>query len=466
MSTQDNPNADRRPQAVCRRAHGRYRSIDQARAASRRAFLKKSAGLVGLGTTVPSFLAGTAQWLFGETCHAFASRRSGSDGRILVVIQLAGGNDGLNMIVPYRNDEYYRLRPTLAIPRTDVIKIDEHQGWHSEATAYQSLLDAGTLGIVQSVGYPNPNRSHFVSTRIWETASPKGRFSNGWVGRYFDSTCGGGTAEGRRAAGQAACDRPDPRLGIAVANEVPLAMQGDRFAPVTTPNPAQFGGPPSRRRKKQANNARFEGMAPVHGPVAPGAAGNLDFLRRSYLEAMDTAVEIRAAARMEIAGAQFPNGGFGQRLKHIARMIVAGMGTRIYYTSISGFDTHANQLPRQARLIRESGRSLRAFVDALARTSHLDQTLVLVFSEFGRRVAENASGGTDHGQAAPMFLLGGKVKGGVHGPLPHLDRLTDGDLAFGIDFRTVYATVLRDWLAVDPNPILGGKWASLPLLKT
>lgn len=416
---------------------------------SRREFVRTGLGLVGLSATVPTFLAQTVMALGRSSAgRRFGPGRGGKDGRILVVVQLAGGNDGLNTIVPYRDDAYYRARPTLAIKKDDLIRIDDAFGFHSGAKAMMSLWDDGVLGVVHGVGYPNPDRSHFVGTRIWHSASPKGRMATGWLGRYFDSNCTGTI-------------KPDPRCGIALDSETPLVMRGERFMPVSVKDPENWRifQPGERTKKKRDRKRRRE-----RGPDDVSKQTALDFLRRSALDATVYAKEIRTAARTTIDGAAFPNNGFAKSLRSIARMIAADMPTSVYYASLGGFDTHAGQTNSHANVLRTVSEGLRAFVDALRRTGNLERTLVLTFTEFGRRVAENASGGTDHGAAGPMFLIGGAVRGGFHGTMPSLGDLHRGDLKHNVDFRQVYATVLREWMGADADRILGAHWNSLPIL--
>lgn len=438
---------------------------------TRREFVHHGLGLVGIAATVPSFLFRTVQAMAAE--EAAAGVAAGRDGRILVVVQLAGGNDGLNTVVPFTSEAYYRLRPRIAVAKESVLRLSDDLGLHPEATGLRDLWDDGRLAVVQGVGYPNPNRSHFVGTRIWQTASPEDKLHEGWLGRYFDSECKG--------------HDPDPKMGVALVDETPLGMMGQKFMPIATDDPRNWqfrgaekaeellGEATGRRPVVQETGQRpvphSTGETPVphsdstgQRPV-PQGGDVLSFLRRSTLDAAVCVKEIRAAARKEIEGVDFPRGRLGESLGNVARMIAAGMTTRVYYVSLGGFDTHANQEGRHANLMREVGGALRAFVKALEKTGHLSRTLIMTFSEFGRRASENASGGTDHGEAAPMFLMGGAIKGGLHGQAPDLSKLHRGDVAFDIDFRRVYATVLKDWLRADAEGILGGKFEPLPIVR-
>ncbi len=431
---------------------GKMVGMTQPQPTTRREFLHRGVGLFGFGATVPSFIAETAFAMADEAAAAQTASRPGvPDDRVLVVAQLAGGNDGLNTIVPIRDDDYYRVRPKLAIPAKKTLALSDELGWHPEAAGFKSLWDDGRLCVVQGVGYPNPDRSHFVSTRIWATGSPDGKRAEGWLGRYFDHTC-------------RSTDRLDAKTGIALVDELPLAMRGQRFMPVCTARPEQFGLGGGPKRKKGGKRRKPTGAEADEHAGKPLGDSNLDFLRRSTLDAHACAKDVRAAARTTIDGAKFPATRFARSLRSVARMIAAGMPTKVYYVSLTGFDTHANQTPRHARLMCEGGSALAAFIDALRRTGDIDRTLVMSFSEFGRRVAENASGGTDHGQAAPMFLLGSAVRPGLVGAMPSLSDLNGGDLKFHTDFRQVYATVLREWLGTDPEPLLGQAWPVIRIL--
>ena len=396
---------------------------------------------------MPLFLGRTARVLAADG----GSSRRGDDHRILVVIQLAGGNDGLNTVIPYTMDPYYRYRRQLAIPANKVLKLEKGLGLHPSATGLKALYDAGRMAIVQGVGYPNPNRSHFVATDIWSTADPKLRRKTGWLGRYFDACCNG------------ADPGPDPIEGVALTKEAPLAMRGEQFMPLAFEHPdaLRWRGP---RRDRQAE-AVFRKLN-QHEPAGdePELAA---YLQRAALKALVGADEIRGAAGRKLRGGRFDprTGPLGRSLQTVARMIAADMPTRVYYVSMGGFDTHSAQAGRQARLLEQLGNAVRAFLATLEEHKLLDRVLVMTFSEFGRRVEENASGGTDHGEAAPMFLFGSKLRPGLHGKHPSLTNLHRGDLKFHTDFRRVYATVLRQWLGTRSEPILGGAYKPLRLLR-
>lgn len=423
--------------------------MDQQPTFTRREFVHTGLGLIGLSATVPAFLSDTALAMT-QAAAGRAGAKAGPDDPALVVIHLAGGNDGLNTIAPYENDVYYRARPSLAVKKGEVLRLANDLGLHPSAVGLKSLWDDGCLSIIQGVGYPNPNRSHFVGTRIWQTASPEGREHLGWLGRYFDNECKG-------------TDAPDPRLAIALDDELPLALQGERFSPICVKDPSNFKYLAAGKAPRLIDR---DGDGDTQDELERND-GALSFLRRSMLDTAVSADDIRAAARRDIPGAKFPRSLFGRSLQSVARMLAGGLSTRVYYISHGGFDTHANQQNRHANLMQQTGEGLRAFVDALKKTGQLQRTLVMVFSEFGRRVEENASGGTDHGEAAPMFLIGHDsiIKPGFHGDMPSLDKLHRGDLAWHTDFRQVYATVLHEYMKANDRKILKNRFKTLPLLK-
>lgn len=429
---------------------------------TRRDFLNRSLALVSASATVPLFLDRTASAM-DDAPKGGKARKRRDDQPILVVIQLAGGNDGLNTVIPIRNDRYYRARPRIAIKKDAAMKLTDEIGLHPAAAGLKKLFDDGRLAIVQGVGYPNPNRSHFVATDIWATADPDQRLHDGWLGRYFDCTCKGAD--------------PDPRQGIAITQEAPLAMVGDRFSPVSFGSPSELtwrspAGSKSRQEAFKRLNQTAEGHPNEHdGPMDSTSA--LAYLERVAMDARASAAEIQDAAggsarpggrieriRERIGGGRGRGGQLGQQLGMVRRMIAAGLATRVYYVSLGGFDTHAQQMPRQQQLLEQLGDAMATFVDELKADGTLDRVLVVTFSEFGRRVAENASQGTDHGAAAPMFLAGGRVKPGILTAHPSLepDKLDRGDLKWQTDFRGVYAGILRDWMKVDAETILGGRF--------
>lgn len=412
---------------------------------TRREFLR-GVTLAGIGATVPAFVTDIARAATNPFEGIVGSVPGVADDRILVLIQLAGGNDGLNTVVPYRNDHYYSNRRQLAIARNQVLPIRGDIGLHPNATGLKELFDEGLMTVVQGVGYPNPNRSHFVSTDIWHTGSPDGKLRDGWVGRYFDHSCSG-------------ADPVPAESAIALTQETPLALLGDDFAGVAF---------------NDVRSLQWDGAKDLRGAfdklnsdAAPGASGPHDektnFLTRIAMDARVSAKKIQTAMKRRVTG-NYPSTGFGRSLVQITKMIGAQLPTRVYYASLGGFDTHSGQLGRHARLMTEFGNSMKAFMADMKEQGNLDRVLVLTFSEFGRRVSENASGGTDHGEAAPAFLFGA-TRPGVVGRHPSLSKLHRGDLKFNVDFRQIYSSIVP-WLGGDSSDVLGKRFKALNIVKS
>jgi uncharacterized protein (DUF1501 family) len=438
---------------------------------TRRKFLRTSMLGAAATWTLPVFLEKTFFALDALAADATTQAVTGKDGTILVVLQMAGGNDGLNMVIPYSDDAYHVARPRLRIAPDQVLKIDNHIALNPKLTGMKSLYDEGYVAIVQGVGYPNPNRSHFRSTEIWQTASDSDRtMSDGWLGRYFDNCCSGA----------------DPTVGVAIGEETPQAFAAKKPTGVTFSRPEQFRFRPSEPNnggKMSAEEMFFrqlnetgggdEGSAAVSN--AGGSIGSisgktkndlttLDFLQRTALDAQLSSDKILAIARKYKSNVPYPQGQLAASLNIIARMIAGGLPTRVYYASQGGFDTHAGQINTHERLMGEFNDAASAFIADLKQQGNFERVLLMTFSEFGRRVEENANGGTDHGAAAPMFVLGGGVKAGLFGKHPSLTDLDHGDLKFNTDFRSVYGTVLDRWLKAPSQTVLGRKFSTLGIL--
>lgn len=415
---------------------------------TRRDFLSRGFTILSAAGTLPIFLGQTARAIAGPEPDG---KKKSAPERILVVVQLSGGNDGLNTVVPIEADDYYKARPRIAIAKKDALKLKDGLGLHPSASGLKELFDEGRMAIVQGVGYPNPNRSHFTSTDIWHTADPNLRQHNGWVGRYFDACCKGAD--------------PDPISGVALMRESPLAMQGEAFTPLSFEDVDGLAW--RGLASDDAAQKAFRKLNNIDGDFPSESQRLAQYLQRASLKALVGADEIRGAAGGATRGRRRREGGgaLGQQLDLVARLIAADMPTKVYYVSMGGFDTHTGQEGRHQRLMAEFSRAIANFIDALDDQKLLDRVVVLSFSEFGRRVQENASGGTDHGEAAPMFLFGSQVLAGLHEKHPDLSKLNRGDLAFGCDFRRVYASVLRDWLRIKPDDVLGRGFQPLRLIK-
>ncbi|MEM9702842.1 MAG: DUF1501 domain-containing protein [Planctomycetota bacterium] len=384
----------------------------------RRSFLARSAGVL-CGAAAPGLLgrAGFA---------APRADRPGAESTVLVVIQLSGGNDGLNTVVPLGDPAYRAARPTLAVNRRDALKIDAETGFHPNLTGFSGLLDDGALGVVRAVGYPNPDRSHFESMAVWHRGvapgdEAAGLTKLGWLGRATPTLGGAGSA-----------------LHVG-GGEPPAALL------------AASGPAPSLR---DAASYRLRGNAPpTTAAAAPG--GLLGLVQGATAEAKASSDRVRRAMSRDDGPARYPQTGLAERLKLIARLIDAELPERIYYTEHGGFDTHAVQEGTHPRLLKELGDAAAAFQADLAARGQAKRVVLMAFSEFGRRVKENGSAGTDHGVAGPLFLIGDGVQPGLIGPAASLTDLDEGDLKWKTDFRTVYAALLQNWLGVDAAGVLG-----------
>ena len=453
---------------------------------SRRTFLSRGAGLISAAGTIPLFLDRAGRVMAAD--FDGNPQGVGRPDKVLVIIQLAGGNDGLNTVVPYRNDDYYRARPRLGIPKAKALRLNDEFGVHPSATGFKKLYDAGLLSICQCVGYPNHNRSHFRSTDIWASAQPDKVSRAGWLGRYFDNCCAG---EDPGSAKPQAPKLADPSAAIALTNSPPNALEGEKFIPITFRNPAALTYQAAQRNG--AMKSAFDKLNDGGGdmtelgmddadhktdrvPRIPyGTQGSLHlakdetdmFVQRSALNARVYAEQIKSSVARVSNKATYPESPLAADLKLTAQMIAAGLPTRVYYVALGGFDTHSNQAQRHERLMDELSNACAAFMEDLKALGQLERTTVMTFSEFGRRVAENGSQGTDHGEAAPLFVMGSAIKPGFFGPNPDLrrEKLSRGDVAFQLDFRRIYATMLRTWLKADDVKVLGGKFEALPLFK-
>ena len=355
--------------------------------------------------------------------------------KVLVVLQLSGGNDGLNTVIPVHNDIYYRSRPRLGIEKTGAALITDEVGLHPALTGLKGLYDDGSLGILNSVGYPNPDRSHFRSMDIWQTASDSKEFlQTGWLGRYLDARCSG-------------CEKPTQALEI--DDVVSLALKGEQIKGIALKDP--------RRLYEASHEGYIRELSAQHASLRSGGGERpVDYLYKTMAETISGADYIYDQSRLRPSSASYPNTELGKNLHTIASLIFSDINTQVYYLSLGSFDTHVNQAAQQQRLFKELNDALGSFVSDLKANHRFEDTLLLTFSEFGRRVAQNASGGTDHGTANNMFLVSGglKQKGLING-LPDLNDLSEGDLKYRVDFKDIYATVLNKWLGADDKTILG-----------
>lgn len=396
---------------------------------SRRDFLKSSA-IIAVGVAAPPWLASIAK------ADVFRLAKGGviDPDNILVVCQLSGGNDGLNTVIPWSNADYYQYRPTLAVPEAQVLKLNEQIGLHPSLAGFEKLYKSGKLAIVQNVGYPNPNRSHFRSMEIWQTANPDMPEQYGWLGKFIDEQTEKGST--------------NPVLALELGRTRSTAVRG-----------------------KTASVPCFASLADVKALVGDedaerflreiqGAGGGADAasVRKATKSALDAMAELNKSIDGYTSKFQYAGDAFGQGFKQIAQLIATSPKTRVLYFSGGGFDTHSRQADTQSRLLRGLGDAISTFMDEMQSLGKADKVTVMVFSEFGRRVKENGSQGTDHGAAAPMFVVGGRVKGGLIGDVPDLTNLDRGDLKWRTDFRQVYATMLDDWMGAESEEIFGKKF--------
>jgi uncharacterized protein (DUF1501 family) len=367
--------------------------------------------------------------------------------RILVVVQLSGGNDGLNTVIPYGDEIYRQKRPSLALGAGNVIKLQDGLGLHPRMDGADKLLEQRWLSIVQGVGYPNPNRSHFESMDIWHTAHAKERGA-GWLGRSFDA---------QQAAGASFADPPAMHLGSEVQ---PLALAARDVPSPSIRSLGQF-------QLESGGDARHAAAIQAAAAAPRPAAGDLlQFVQTRTTAALEVSRRMAAAGQKYKTPVAYPGSELAQKLKQIAQLIDAGLQTRVYYVALDGFDTHSDQANAHAGLLNQLSSGLAAFAEDLQAHGHLDRVVTLCFSEFGRRVEENASRGTDHGAAAPVFLVGSCVKPGLIGQQPRLTDLADGDVKFHTDFRSIYAALLTQWLSWPAEPIVGKSFSPADVLRT
>ncbi len=429
---------------------------------SRRVFIKNGLTFVSMGMAAPAIIARAA----ADAASVGAS--SDKKGNILVVLQLFGGNDGLNTLIPYTDPLYYKNRPTIGVNRSEVVQLGPTVGLNPQMASLKALFDKGVLGVVQGVGYPQPNLSHFRSAEIWETADPSSTVAaEGWLGRYFDD-------DGHL--------RDNPLAGINFGAELPKTLYSDFGSVVSMQSPQTYG---------MATLAPVDARPEVEAFTKLYSTGTLatnydDLVKKIGADAYSTSEQIKKALNLDARNIQeqplgsptgrtldapaYPNslrGGLSplaQNLKMVAQLMAADLGTRVFYVSQGGFDTHANQVPTQSALLKDMADSLTAFYADLEQRGLADRVTLVTFSEFGRRVQENASRGTDHGTASCQFIIGGKVKGGLYGTYPALDDLDMGNLKFSTDFRQVYSTLLDNWLGVSSQKVLNGTFQPLQFL--
>lgn len=399
---------------------------------TRRDFLTSGIGLVGVSATLPNFLVRSA----------LAESAASDAPQVAVVIEMSGGNDTLSTLIPYSNKAYVEGRKTTRIPENEILKLDDKLGFHPRLKGFKQLLDEGRMGILPGVGYPHPNYSHFSSMDIWQMADERGRCPDvpyGWIGRAVDSGFG---------------EKSEPILSVAVgADKSPLALKGPHHAGIS------FRQPDSFRYTGDRNDASRTGLYKrLHELPGAQPGENFDFLSRTAVAANASSEEIRRLAGAYQTKVEYPKTGLARNLRAIAGLINGGLSTRIYYTLQGGYDTHSNQRGQHDKLIGDLNDAVFAFQQDLAQQGQEQRVLTFTFSEFSRNIKENGSLGTDHGHAGAMFLFGGKVKPGLQAAYPSLEdihQVRNGALKHNMDFRSVYSTVLENWLGIPAEPALG-----------
>jgi uncharacterized protein (DUF1501 family) len=421
---------------------------------TRRDLVKNGIAIAALGLVAPSFLVKSAYALTGGR----RGDRTGSDAllgnpassnalkkNILVVVQLSGGNDGLGTVIPYTDRAYFDSRPTLAPKPDEILRLTDSIGLHPNMKGFKGLYDNGHMAILQGVGYPNPNRSHFRSMAIWQTARPDVNEPTGWLGRYLEADDD---------------DAENTLRAMNIGNFLPRTLWTETTLVPSITNlesyqfhtDGRYMGDPSAQ------------MDAIHHLCEHTAHGSLEeYVSDAAIDAFASSDMLKSAVGRYQTTVQYGNNAFAEGMKLIAQVIAADLGTRIFYISLGGFDTHANQGGVHANLLAMLDEGVSAFYNDLEKMGKADQVAVMSFSEFGRRVRENGSAGTDHGTSLPMFVIGGNIKGGVYGNNPNLTDLDNGDLRMQTDFRAVYASLVRNWLGVDPAKIIQGNWADIPL---
>jgi uncharacterized protein (DUF1501 family) len=405
---------------------------------SRRQFIVQGVGAFAGFLAVDSIFSRAARAASGV--HTAGS----SAGRCLVVVNLQGGNDGLNTVIPFADPNYYRARPSIGVAQSEIVKLDSELGLNPQLAGLKELFDAQRLAILQGVHYPNPILSHFRSTEIWQTAAPDRFVTDGWAGRYLDDA-----------------HLPATNLfkGVAIGPVLPKMMVADKTDVPAIADLRSFGFTGKRDEQRQADKI-LNGA----GDVYPFESPYLSLVQGVEHDAHAASLQLPQLVAGYKAALEFPKTPFGQGLNLISAIINAGLGTKVFYISLGSFDTHVDQRRRQDMLLEQFASGIKAFYADLAAHKSDDRVVTMTFSEFGRRVEENANRGTDHGTAAPMFIVGGGVKGGVYGDHPSLTDLDFGNLKWHTDFRAVYATLLERWLGVPSSPVLGTGFPTLSFI--
>jgi uncharacterized protein (DUF1501 family) len=408
---------------------------------SRRDFLARGLYGIGIGAGMPLFLGRTSAALTAQALQGTSMEKYPE--RILVVLELSGGNDGLNTVVPHADPAYYRARPRIGIPAKDVLKVSDTFGFHPSMVGFERLYKDGRMAVVHGCGYDHPSLSHFSSMSYWHTGVPNAGEPLGWLGRVADDHLNPATRN----------------LIVNIGTSQSLAVRSGKHSPLVFDDPSRF--------RRDGTDDQKKVLGELAGTSAGASNATLDFLSATARNAADSSDFVRQASAAYRTTVDYGIGNaFGGGLQRVAALINAGMKTRLYYVAYQGnsFDTHVQQGDVHSRLLMYTADAVRAFMEDIARIGRADDVAVLMFTEFGRRVEENGSLGTDHGTATPMFLFGkrDRINGGFYGQPPSLTDLDDGNLKMTTDFRRVYATAIKEWLGYDDaDTVLKGRFETL-----
>jgi uncharacterized protein (DUF1501 family) len=397
--------------------------------------LIKRRGFIQMGSLA------TASMMMPKFLKAFEKPATVPPGnKVLVVLQFSGGNDGLNTVIPITNDIYFKSRKSISIKKDNALQLTTDVGLHPSLAAFKGLYDSGELAIMNNVGYPNPDRSHFRSMDIWHSASASNEYINtGWLGRYLDAQCNG-------------CDKPTYALEL--DDTLSLALKGEETKGLAFKDP--------RRLYSTSKEKYYRDLNAAHGS---SSEETVEYLYKTMSETISSADYIYQQSKLKPTSKVYPVTQLAQSFKTIASLIMSDINTKVYYVSVGSFDTHAGQLQQQKRLFDEINGAVSAFVADMKANGRFNDVLLTTFSEFGRRVAQNASNGTDHGTANNMFFIGGGLQQkGLLNDMPNLADLNQGDLKHNVDFRNVYATILNKWLQVNDKQILGSSFSPLSFI--
>jgi uncharacterized protein (DUF1501 family) len=412
---------------------------------SRRDFIQQGLAVVSLGLAVPS--------VFSKAVAAAAEEASVPTlaGKTLIVVQMAGGMDGLNTVVPYRDPAYRQNRQQLGIKESDLLVLNERIAFHPSLAPMKDIFDKGKLAIIEGVGYPNPNYSHFKAMDIWQFADPEGKTNDGWLGKYFEGLT---DADGH------------PLTGLSVGSRLPESLQSDKVSIPAVANLDTFQLQNAAGDKNP--DARRTSLMKLYDVYKPANTRFAALLDTTLDNAYQSSLQLNQAHSTYQPSVTYPQTSLATGMRLLAELIDSGgqggSPLRVGHVFIGGFDTHTNQEGTLTRLLKETSEAIQAFWTDINAHGHGDDVVVMTWSEFGRRVKENAQIGTDHGSAVPMFVLGNAVKGGFYGEPPSLTNLDNGNLRFTTDFRSVYATLLERWLKAPPDDVLGKRFSQLEFL--